>query len=116
MRYIYTFFFAAFSAVAWCQTPTIASAIDQEVTNVEKLIVAAATAMPEDRFNFSPESLHLTGGEYKGVRTFAEEVKHIAASNYALWSGVTGETFPKEYLGGNGPQSVKTKAEILQFL
>jgi hypothetical protein len=50
------------------------------------------------------------------VRTFAEEVKHIAASNYALWSGITGDTFPKEYLGGNGPERVKSRAEILQFL
>jgi DinB superfamily len=106
----------ALSAVARCQTPTIASAIDQEVTIVETLIVGAAEAMPEDRFSFSPEVLHIAGSEYKGVRTFAEEVKHIAASNYALWSGISGDTFPKDYLGGNGPQSVKTKAAIVEFL
>jgi uncharacterized damage-inducible protein DinB len=50
------------------------------------------------------------------VRTFAEQVKHIAASNYAIWSGITGEQFPKDFLGGNGPENVKTKAEILKFL
>jgi len=72
--------------------------------------------MPENRFDFSPESLHIGGGDYKGVRTFSEHVKHIAASNSALWSAVTGDKFPKDFLGGHGPENVKTKAEILKFL
>src|SRR5215813_4557743 len=38
--------------------------------------------MPEDKFNFSPESLNLPGSEYKSVRTFAVQVKQIVASNY----------------------------------
>jgi hypothetical protein len=60
--------------------------------------------------------LKILGSDYKGVRTFAEQVKHIAASNYALWFGVTGNRFPKAFLGGNGTENVKTKAEILKFL
>jgi hypothetical protein len=101
---------------AWGEEPTIASAIDREVTNIEKQIVDAAEAMPESRFNFSPEGLRISGADYKGVRTFAEQVKHIAASNYAIWSGITGDSFPKDFLGGNGPANVITKAEILKFL
>jgi hypothetical protein len=72
--------------------------------------------MPEDKFDFSPESLNLPGNSFKGVRTFALQVKHIAASNYAIWSGLTGDTFPKEYLGGDGPTNLKSKAEIIKFL
>jgi len=72
--------------------------------------------MPEDKFNFSPEGLHISGSDYKGVRTFALQMKHIAASNYALWAQLTGDTFPKNFMGGDGPEELKTKAEILKFL
>ena len=110
------------TVVAWGQdtktaaAPTIASAIDREIGAVEKEILDAAEALPENKYNFSPESLNIPGSDYKGVRTFAFEVKHVAASNYAIWSPLTGEKFPADFLGGNGPESVKTKAEIVQFL
>lgn len=94
----------------------IASVVDREITNAEKQIVDAAEAMPEDKFDFSPESLNISSSDYKGVRTFAVEVKHIAASNFAIWSPITGEKFPKDYMGGDGPENLKTKTEIIQFL
>jgi len=96
--------------------PTLASALDREITSIEKQIVEVAEAMPEDKYNFSPENLNLPGADYQGVRTFALQLKHVAASNFAIWSPLTGDTFPKDFLGGNGPESVKTKAEILKFL
>jgi uncharacterized damage-inducible protein DinB len=96
--------------------PTIASAMDREINTIEKEVVEAAEAMPEDKFNFSPEGLNIPGSNYKGVRTFALEVKHIAASNYALWSPLTGDKFPDDFMGGNGPENLKTKADIIKFL
>jgi uncharacterized damage-inducible protein DinB len=96
--------------------PTIASSVDREISAIEKQIMEAAEAMPEDKFNFSPESLKIPGGEYEGVRTFALQVKHVAASNYALWSPLTGDKFPENFLGGNGPESLKSKADIVKFL
>lgn len=99
------------------QAPSpIASAMDREINNIEKEVVEAAEAMPEDKYNFSPESLSIAGSNYKGVRTFAQQVRHIAASNYALWASVAGDKFPDNYMGGNGPDNLKTKAEIIQFL
>lgn len=95
---------------------TIASAVDREISGVEKQILDAAMAMPEDKFDFSPESLHIPGADYKGVRTFAVQVKHIAAPNYFLWSGLTGDKLPANLKDGNGPEDVKSKAEILKFL
>src|SRR5579872_5567626 len=97
-------------------SPNIASAVDREIGISEQQIVDAAEAMPEDRFDFSPAGLKIPGADYKGVRTFAQEVRHIAASNYAIWSALTGETFPKDFKGGNGPESLKSKADILKFL
>ena len=90
--------------------------MDREISNIEKQVVEAAEAMPEDKFNFSPESLNIPGADYKGVRTFALQVKHIAASNYAIWWHLTGDKFPEDFMGGNGPENVKTKADILKFL
>jgi hypothetical protein len=95
---------------------TVADMVDRQITTVEKLITEAADAMPEDKFNFSPESLKISGAEYNGVRTFAQQVKHVAASNFALYAPLTGDTFPKDFLGGNGPESLKTKADIMKFL
>jgi len=97
--------------------PTLAASIDRQVSAVEKLIVDVAEAMPEDKFNFTPESLKIPGSDYKGVLTFAGQVKHVAAGNYFIWSTVTGDKLAEELFNdGRGPDSLKTKAEIIQFL
>jgi hypothetical protein len=69
--------------------PTIASVVNRDISAVEKQIVDASDAMPEDKFNFTPEALNLPGSNYKGVRSFAVQVKHIAASNWFIWSPLT---------------------------
>ena len=96
--------------------PTLASMVDSEITAVEKLIVDVAEAMPEEKYSFSPESLNIPGGDYKGVRTFAVQVKHVAASNYFIWSTITGDKVPESIKDGNGPADLKTKADIIKFL
>ena len=96
--------------------PTLASILDSEISNIEKQIVDVAEAMPEDKYNFSPESLHIPGSDYKGVRTFAVQVKHVAASNYFIWSHLTGDKLPEGLKDGNGPENLKSKADIIKFL
>ena len=96
--------------------PTIASTVEREISTIERQIVEAAEAMPEDKFNFSPESLNIPGAEYKGVRTFAVQVKHVATSNYFIWSPLTGDKLPESLKDGNGPENLKTKADIIEFL
>jgi len=96
--------------------PTIGSAIDREITIVEKELIDAAEAMPEDKFDFSPEKLNLPGSDYKGVRTFGQQLKHVAASNYLIWSPITGEKPPDTVNDGKGPDNMKAKAEIIKFL
>ena len=96
--------------------PTIGSVMDREISTVEKQILDVAEAMPEDKYNFSPESLKIPGSDYKGVRTFAVQLKHVASSNYFIWSPLTGDKLPEGLNDGNGPENVKTKAEIIKFL
>jgi uncharacterized damage-inducible protein DinB len=43
----------------------------------EEEVVSAAEAMPADKYNFAP-----THGTFEGVRTFAQQVTHIAATQY----------------------------------
>jgi hypothetical protein len=110
---------SVFARIAPAQTakqPTLASVVDADITYLERQMIPAVEAMPEDKFDFSPESLHIPGADFKGVRSFALLVKHTAASNYAIWSPLTGDRFPKDFLGGDGPENLKTKAEILKFL
>jgi len=90
---------------------TIAQVLDQSVTGVEKEFVPASEAMPEDKYSFAP-----TNGEFKGVRTFAQQVKHVAAVNYILGAAILGEKPPVEPGGENGPDSIKSKADIAKFL
>jgi DinB superfamily len=95
---------------------TLAAMVDREISAVEKQVVEAAEAMPEEKFNFTPESLNIPGDDYKGVRSFAVQVKHIASSNYFIWSPITGDPVPANIKDGNGPVELKSKAEILKLL
>jgi uncharacterized damage-inducible protein DinB len=95
---------------------TIASAIDREISLVEKEVVEAAEAMPENKFDFSPEKLNISGSDYKGVRTFGQQLKHVAASNYLIWSPITGEKAPDTANDGKGPDSMTAKADIIKYL
>ena len=96
--------------------PTLASVIDGEISGIEKEIVDAAEAMPEDRFNFSPENLKIPGSEYKGVRTFALQVKHVAFRIITFGRRLQGTSCRKVGRTENGPENLKSKAEIIAFL
>src|SRR5438270_379504 len=85
--------------------------VDAQIGIIEREFVAAAEAMPDEKFNFCPESLSLQGSDYKGVRTFASEVKHVATANYAFWSPITGDAMPAGITDGEGPANLKSKAE-----
>jgi hypothetical protein len=95
---------------------TIASAIDREISLVEKEVVEAAEAMPESKFDFSPEKLNISGSDYKGVRTFGQQLKHVAASNYLIWSPITDEKAPDTVNDGKGPDNMTAKADIIKYL
>jgi hypothetical protein len=88
---------------------TVSQVLDRSITNVENEFVSAADAMPADKYSFVP-----TTGEFKGVRTFEQQVKHVAGVNNMLASGILGEAPPAG--GENGPDSVKSKAEIIKYL
>ena len=93
------------------QTPTAGQVLDRQLANLEREIVPTAEALPEAAFDFAP-----TSGEFKGVKTFAQQVRHVASANYMFAAGIAGEKAPVDLGGENGPEALKTRADILKFL
>ncbi len=91
--------------------PTIASVLDRQLSNLEKDFVPAAEAMPEDKFNFAPSN-----GEFKGVRTFAQQVRHVAATNLVVSAGLLQEKPQVDPSLDNGPEDIKSKDDIVKLL
>jgi DinB superfamily len=86
-------------------------ALESLMKIVEKEITSTVDAMPADKFGFAP-----TDGEFKGVRTFGQMVKHFSATNHILAAAALGEEPPAEAGDELGPESVRTKAEIIAYL
>src|SRR5215467_4284560 len=95
---------------------TYASLVDRQVSQYEKNVVDVAEAMPADKYDFTPASLNIPGAAYKDVRTFATLIKHTATANFRFWTILTGEKMPENIKGPNGPDELKTKDQIVQFL
>jgi uncharacterized damage-inducible protein DinB len=92
---------------------TIASVLSTATTHLQRILLPLAMAMPENKYGFAP-----TDGEFKGVRTFGQQLKHVAATNYVYASSILGEKKPPVDVGEdeNGPASLKTQAEILKYV
>ena len=90
---------------------TLTQVMDRALTNAEKEFLSAVDAMPEDKYGYAPSD-----GEFKGVRTFAGQIKHVAASNYEFGGAILQEKPPVDFGGEEGPANLKTKAEIVSFL
>jgi uncharacterized damage-inducible protein DinB len=91
---------------------TIARVLRASVTHANRMMFAMAMAMPEDKYGFAP-----TNGEFKGVRNFGQQIKHVAAANFVYAAAILGEKPPVD-VGENedGPAALKTKAETIQYM
>ena len=93
---------------------TVTSTLDFQLSIEEREVVGLADAMPEDKYSFAP-----TNGEFKGVRTFAQQVKHIATVNDRFFNAILGQppaTPASQFEAENGPDSIQTKAQIMLYL
>ena len=94
------------------EKPTFASVLDHQLSGVESELVPAAEAMPADKYSFAPIQ-----GEFKGVRTFGAQIKHIASVNYLIGAAILGSKPPAEMgEGEDGPANLKSKDEIVKYL
>ena len=93
--------------------PTTSSTFHRQLGSIEKQVVGAAEAMPADKFDFKPAGAGAAGDS----RTFAEQVKHLAAATTALAAAISGEKSP--YVVDDivkSLPSIKTRDEALSLL
>ena len=101
---------SGYSALAQARI-TISQALDYWISNVEKDVVSAATAMPEPKYFFAP-----TAGGFTSTRTFGEQIKHLAANNYRMAARILGKMPTPDQEAETGPDTVRSKAEIVDYL
>jgi hypothetical protein len=102
---------AAQAGMAKEEHRTVSQVLDATVSNVEHEFVPAADAMPEDKYGFAP-----TSGEFKGVRTFGQQIKHVAAVNYIFAAAILEQKPPVNTGDEDGPASITSKSDIMKFL
>ena len=89
---------------------SIADSVSGTLQFAEGNFLGVAEAMPEDKYSFIP-----TGGNFDGVRSFGEQVKHVACAQFAFFNEFEGKKPPDDCeKGGHDP--AKTKAELIKYL
>jgi uncharacterized damage-inducible protein DinB len=88
----------------------IADSVGGTLRWTEGQFAAVAEAMPENRYSFIPST-----GNFEGARSFAEQVKHVACANFAFFNEIEGKT-PPQHCEQGGPNSAKSKAELVKYL
>lgn len=102
-----------FGQVKKATPPTsVVEVFDRSVSGPERATLTLVEKMPDSLYNFAP-----TRGAFTGVRTFAQLAKHIAVANYQMGTALLGEKMPIEPgPHENGPDSLRSKAEVVKFL
>ncbi|HKR85684.1 MAG TPA: DinB family protein [Terriglobales bacterium] len=89
---------------------SIAESVSGTLQFAEGNFVGLAEAMPEDKYSYVP-----TVGKFEDVRSFGEQVKHVACAQFAFFNEFEGRKPPEDCeKGGHDP--AKTKAELIKYL
>lgn len=89
---------------------SVASSIHRVWGSIESDFISLAEAMPDEKYGFAPSQ-----GEFKGARSFAQQIKHVACANFAFFNQIEGKT-PPDRCDLGGPSPAKTKPELLKYL
>ena len=98
---------------------TVASALLHNFRFEEYEFRSAAEAMPAGKYGYRPAQGDF-GGVYPGygpkeLRTFGEQVKHVACSNFAFAAELDGKKPPPDCDKG-GPDPAKTRDELVVYV
>lgn len=89
---------------------SIAESVSTTLQFTEGNLLGLAEAMPEDKYSFAPKN-----GNFRGVRSFGEQIKHIACAQFAFFNEFEGKKPPDECeKGGHDP--ARTKSELINYL
>jgi hypothetical protein len=116
-RKLISFLVICLSVITTCQAQqSITPAIERQFNKIEGDILSCAQAMPEDKFDFTPESLNIKNSDFKGVRTFAGQIMHLATDNILIWSAINNDAVRSDIEDVNGPKNIKTKKDVIEYL
>jgi uncharacterized damage-inducible protein DinB len=93
-----------------------AKALGPLLTTFESEVTGVALEMPADKYSFAPSSATFAatqGAKFGGVRTFAEQVAHLAEANYYFYGAATGL---KPDINPQSILKMKTKDELVNAL
>ena len=89
---------------------SIAESVSGTLQFAEGNFLGIAEAMPDEKYSFVP-----TAGKFDGVRSFGEQVKHVACAQFAFFNEFEGKTPPDDCEKG-GHDAAKTKPELIKYL
>jgi hypothetical protein len=89
---------------------SIAESVGNTLRMAEGQLLGVAEAMPEAKYSFIP-----TAGKFDDARSFGEQIKHVACSQFGFFKEIEGKT-PPESCERGGPSKAKNKAELIQYL
>jgi hypothetical protein len=98
------------------QPPTVASAVDREITAIEKQIEIVGSGDMLELNGKRAHTLVVAAWDVQVLRREVELVFRHGFGNIHIWSPLTGDKLPEGLKDGNGPENLKTKAEIIKFL
>jgi hypothetical protein len=107
------------TAAELSKNETVGTALMRTYGSQEFEFRSAAEAMPEDKYGYRPttavKSTEPAPFGPTELRTFGEQVKHVACANFAFAAELDGKKPPADCDKG-GPDPAKTRAEILVYL
>jgi uncharacterized damage-inducible protein DinB len=107
------------TAIELSKKETVATAFLRSMAFQEYQVRSAAEAMPEELYTYraAEEKFKNEKPEFgpAEMRTFGEQVKHVACANFAFAAELDGEK-PPEACDKGGPDPAKTKRELLIYL
>jgi DinB superfamily len=107
------------TAAELSKNETVSSALLRQFEDQKYEVRSAAEAMPEEKYSYRPSAsdsagVHPSYGP-QVLRTFAEQVKHVACSNFAFAAELDGQK-PPDACDKGGPSPAKTRKELLTYL
>jgi uncharacterized damage-inducible protein DinB len=89
---------------------SIADSVSETLQFADGNLLSVAEAMPENKYSFVP-----TAGKFDDVRSFGEQVKHVACSQFAFFNEFEGRRPPEDCEKG-GHEPTRTKPELIKYL
>lgn len=93
------------STALWAQSNPISSSVKRDYQAIRDLMIRSAEKMPEEKYSFKPSP---------DVRTFAQQIAHVADDQYNLCAPAKNETRKAAYTAIE--DSLSTKADLVRAL